>query len=197
MKRALDVTVAATALLLLSPLLCFVALLVKADSPGPVLFRQERVGRHGQTFRIRKFRTMVVQAPQLGPMVTPSTDPRVTHVGRWLRKYKLDELPQLIDVLVGDMSLVGPRPEVPRYVAQYPPGVREKVLSIRPGMTDEASLEFIDEGELLAGATDPERVYVERVLPIKLRYYVDYVERPGLARDLGILARTAMRIVWR
>jgi lipopolysaccharide/colanic/teichoic acid biosynthesis glycosyltransferase len=197
MKRTIDLVAAATGLVLLAPLLLVIGLLVKLDSPGPVLFRQERVGRDGRIFRIRKFRTMVADAPRLGGAITVGRDPRVTRIGHWLRRYKLDELPQLIDVLVGDMSLVGPRPEVPRYVAAYPPEARAKVLSVRPGLTDDAALAFIDESAMLAGATDPEREYVEKILPQKLRHYLEYVEHPSVARDLGILCRTLARVVWR
>jgi lipopolysaccharide/colanic/teichoic acid biosynthesis glycosyltransferase len=196
-KRAFDLLVAAAGLVLIAPLLTLIAIAVKLDSGGPVLFRQERVGRHGEIFRIRKFRSMVQDAPRLGASITVGRDPRITRVGHWLRRYKLDELPQLIDVLVGDMSLVGPRPEVPRYVALYPPEVRERVLSVRPGITDNASLAFIDENAQLAGAADPEKEYTERILPQKLRLYLDYVENQSFARDLAILGRTAARIVLR
>jgi len=196
-KRAFDLLVAAAGLVLVAPLLTLIAIAVKLDSGGPVLFRQERVGRHGEIFRIRKFRSMVQDAPRLGASITVGRDPRITRVGHWLRRYKLDELPQLIDVLVGDMSLVGPRPEVPRYVALYPPEVRERVLSVRPGITDNASLAFIDENAQLAGAADPEKEYTERILPQKLRLYLDYVENQSFARDLAILGRTAARIVLR
>jgi lipopolysaccharide/colanic/teichoic acid biosynthesis glycosyltransferase len=196
-KRAFDLLAAAAGLVLVAPLLTLIAIAVKLDSAGPVLFRQERVGRHGEIFRIRKFRSMVQDAPRLGASITVGRDPRITRVGHWLRRYKLDELPQLIDVLVGDMSLVGPRPEVPRYVALYPPEVRERVLSVRPGITDNASLAFIDENAQLAGAADPEKEYTERILPQKLRLYLDYVENQSFARDLAILGRTAARIVLR
>lgn len=194
-KRMFDLLAAAAGLVLIAPLLAMIAIAVKLDSPGPVLFRQERVGRHGESFRIRKFRTMVQDAPKLGGAITVGRDPRITRVGHWLRRYKLDELPQLIDVLVGDMSLVGPRPEVPRYVALYPPEVRERVLSVRPGITDNASLAFIDENAQLAGAEDPEKEYVERILPHKLGLYLDYVDNQSFGRDLSIIFRTALRIV--
>lgn len=196
-KRTFDLLAASIGLVLIAPLLLLIAIAVKRDSPGPVLFRQERVGRHGDTFRIRKFRTMVQDAPRLGGAITVGRDPRITRVGHWLRRYKLDELPQLIDVLVGDMSLVGPRPEVPRYVALYPPGIRERVLSVRPGITDNASLAFIDENARLAGAEDPEREYIEKILPHKLSLYLDYVDNPSFGRDLSILFRTAVRIILR
>lgn len=191
-KRVFDVVVAACALLLLSPLLVVVALVVKLDSPGPVFFRQERVGRHGVPFRIHKFRTMREGAA--GLQITVGADPRITRSGAWLRRTRLDELPQLIDVLAGDMSLVGPRPEVPRYVALYPADLRERALSVRPGITDPASIEFIDEAERLARAADPEREYVEVILPQKLRRAAEYAERATLASDLAVLWRTLGRL---
>jgi lipopolysaccharide/colanic/teichoic acid biosynthesis glycosyltransferase len=155
-----------------------------------VLFRQERVGRFGRIFRIHKFRTMVADAPERGLSITVGADPRITRAGAWLRHSKLDELPQLLDVLAGHMSLVGPRPEVPKYVALYPQALRDKVLSVRPGMTDPVSLQHADENRLLAHAADPEREYVEVLLPAKLRDAVAYAERATLWTDLQLLART-------
>lgn len=187
-KRTFDLVGACVALLLLAPLLLVVALVVKLDSPGPVFFRQERVGRHGRTFRIHKFRTMRSDAG--GPPLTVGADPRITPSGRWLRRTRIDELPQFIDVLAGSMSLVGPRPEVPRYVALYPPELRARALAVRPGITDPASLEFVDEAERLARAADPEREYVEVILPAKLRRAAEYAERATLATDLAVLWRT-------
>jgi lipopolysaccharide/colanic/teichoic acid biosynthesis glycosyltransferase len=187
-KRLFDIVGSALALLLLAPLLIVVALIVKLDAPGPVFFRQERVGRHGVPFRIHKFRTM--RADGGGLPLTVGDDPRITKSGRWLRRTRIDELPQFIDVLAGDMSLVGPRPEVPPYVALYPPGLRERALAVRPGITDPASLEFIDEAERLARAADPEREYVEVILPAKLRRAAEYAERATLATDLAVLRRT-------
>ncbi|MBK1614714.1 sugar transferase [Rubrivivax gelatinosus] len=187
-KRLFDLAGAAVALLLLSPLLLLAALVVKLDSPGPVFFRQERVGRGGVPFRIHKFRTMRAGAP--GLQITVGEDPRITRVGRWLRRTRVDELPQFIDVLQGTMSLVGPRPEVPRYVAFYPPGLRERVLSVRPGITDPVSLAYADESELLARAADPEREYVEVLLPRKLQAAAAYAERATLWTDLGVLLRS-------
>jgi lipopolysaccharide/colanic/teichoic acid biosynthesis glycosyltransferase len=169
-------------------LLLGIALWIRLDSPGPALFRQERVGRHGKPFRIHKFRTMRTDAP--GLPLTVGQDARITRAGHWLRSRRLDELPQLIDVLKGDMSLVGPRPEVPRYVQHYPPALREAVLSVRPGITDPASLAHLDESALLAQAADPERAYVEQVLPVKLAQQVAYAGSATLASDLRILLRT-------
>ncbi len=189
-KRLFDIVCAAVGLLLLSPLLVAVAVWVKLDSPGPVMFQQERVGRFGRTFRIHKFRTMRVDAPQLGPQITIGDDARITRTGRWLRATKVDELPQLWDVLRGAMSLVGPRPEVPRYVAMYPVELREVVLSVRPGITDPASLSFRNESELLARAEDPEREYVEVVMPMKLRLAANYVRNATLGGDIRLILAT-------
>ncbi|BAL97483.1 sugar transferase [Rubrivivax gelatinosus] len=187
-KRLFDLVGAAVALLLLSPLLLAAALAVKLDSPGPVFFRQQRVGRGGVPFRIHKFRTMREGVP--GLQITVGDDPRITRVGRWLRRTRIDELPQFIDVLQGTMSLVGPRPEVPRYVEFYPPELRERVLSVRPGITDPVSLAYADESELLARAADPEREYVEVLLPRKLQAAAAYAERATLWTDLGVLLRS-------
>ena len=194
-KRVFDLLGAAVALVLLAPLLAAIALWIKLDSPGPVLFRQQRVGRHGRPFAIRKFRTMVADAPMRGPQLTIGDDPRITRAGAFLRRAKLDELPQLIDVLAGHMSLVGPRPEVPSYVAQYPAELRDKVLAVRPGITDPVSLEFADESELLARAADPEREYVEVLLPKKLRAAAAYAEHANLATDLRVIGGT-LRVLW-
>lgn len=189
-KRLFDLVVAAFALLLLSPLLLALALWVRLDSSGPVFFRQERVGRHGVPFRIHKFRSMVADAPARGLALTVGADPRITRAGAVLRRTRLDELPQLFDVLQGTMSLVGPRPEVPKYVAFYPPELRDRVLSLRPGITDPSSLAYIDEAALLAAAADPEREYIEVVLPAKLRAAAAYAEQASLLTDLRVLLRT-------
>ena len=190
LKRAFDLLTACTGLLLLAPVLLSAAVWIKLDSPGPVLFRQERVGRGGRLFRIHKLRTMRQGGPASAPLITTQGDPRVTCAGRFLRKHRIDELPQLIDVLVGHMSLVGPRPEVPRYVAMYPPGLREAVLAVRPGITDPASLEFANESIFLAQASDPERAYVEEVLPRKLARQAAYAQEATLASDMVVLGRT-------
>ena len=194
LKRALDIGLAGLGLLVLAPLLAAVALLIRLESRGPVFFRQTRVGRHGEPFRIFKFRTME-HAPQGGgPQLTVAGDERITRVGAVLRRTKLDELPQLIDVLRGTMSLVGPRPEVPRYVEHYPPGDRERVLSVRPGITDFASLRYRDENALLARASDPEREYLDVILPSKLRYALDYVDHGSVAGDLRVLGLTVRTV---
>jgi lipopolysaccharide/colanic/teichoic acid biosynthesis glycosyltransferase len=196
-KRAFDLVVAALGLLLAAPLLALVALAIKGDTPGPVLFRQERVGRGGRTFRIHKFRTMVDDASARGPALTIGADARITRVGRFLRRSKLDELPQLFDVLAGTMSLVGPRPELPRYVALYPAALRDKVLAVRPGITDPVSLAFADESALLARSADPEREYVEVILPRKLNAAAEYAAHATLATDLVVIARTLRLVLQR
>lgn len=195
-KRLLDVVAASVGLLLLAPLLCVIALWVRLDSDGPALYRQTRVGQGGVHFQILKFRSMThARSPAAGtPQVTASSDPRITRAGRFLRRFKLDELPQLINVLRGDMSLVGPRPEVPKYVDLYPADARSEILSVRPGITDEAAIEFSDEGTILAGSADPERTYVEDILPRKIQHYRRYVRDQSLAGDLGIVFRTLLRI---
>jgi lipopolysaccharide/colanic/teichoic acid biosynthesis glycosyltransferase len=196
-KRLFDVVLAGLGLLLLAPLLLAIAAWIRLDSPGPVFFRQQRIGRHGVPFRIHKFRTMT-HAPLAvgGSLLTVGADARITRAGRFLRRTKLDELPQLLDVLAGTMSLVGPRPEVPRYVALYPPDVRAKVLSVRPGITDPASLMYRDESAVLARAADPERAYVEVVLPAKLKASIGYVEQASLLGDLRLIGRT-LQAMWR
>ena len=189
-KRLFDLLVASVLLVLLAPAGLVVALCIKRDSPGPVFFRQERVGRHGRLFRIHKFRTMVAAPAAGGPLLTVGADPRITALGHWLRRHRIDELPQLIDVLQGHMSLVGPRPEVPRYVALYPEALRERVLSVRPGITDPVSLAHADESERLARAEDPEREYVQVILPAKLQGAAAYAERATLWTDIGVLLRS-------
>ena len=195
-KRAMDLALTLAALPLALPLMAVIALWVRLDSPGPALFRQERVGRGGVPFRIHKFRTMHVDEGA-GPQLTAAGDARVTRAGRWLRRSKLDELPQLIDVLKGDMSLVGPRPEVPRYMALYDDDVRQQILSLRPGITDRAAIEFRDEERLLASASDPEAVYVQRIMPVKRRHYLDYVATHSLGGDLRILWDTLRAVFQR
>lgn len=195
LKRLFDLLASALGLIVLSPFFLLIAMAIKLDSEGAVFFRQERVGRLGRIFRIHKFRTMVTDAERNGLQITVGSDRRVTRVGELLRKYKLDELAQLIDVFAGDMSLVGPRPEVPRFVALYPPGIRDVVLSVRPGITDLASIRFKDENEILGNADDPQRAYIEQILPIKLGYYVQYVHGRTLVGDLKIIFATLVAIV--
>ena len=188
-KRLFDFAAALAGLLLLAPLMLVLAAWIKLDSAGPVLYRQRRVGRNGVPFRIVKFRTMHASAEDAG-LLSLADDARATRAGRLLRRHKLDELPQLFNVLRGEMSLVGPRPEVPRYVEHYPPAVRDIVLSVPPGITDWAAIHFRDEGEMLRRAADPERTYLLQVLPVKLDYYVRYVQQRSLRTDLRILFHT-------
>ncbi len=193
-KRSFDVLACSVGLIVLSPLLAVTAVAVKLSSPGPVFFRQERVGRGFRPFQMLKFRTMVVDAPKLGGQITASGDPRITRVGRVLRKLKLDELPQLINVVRGDMSLVGPRPEVPRYVEQFRDDYRE-ILRVRPGITDLASVKYRDESEQLAAAEDPEHEYVHHILPDKIELAREYTSRASLWFDLKLILQTLVRIV--
>ena len=189
-KRLLDLVLATLGLIALSPLLCVIALGIKWDSPGPVLFRQIRIGRLGRPFNVLKFRTMVVGAEIRGPMITVGGDSRITRSGVFLRRKKLDELPQLINVIRGEMSLVGPRPEVPEYVARYPSSVRGSVLSLRPGITDFAAIEFRDESKLLQASPDPQKTYVEEIIPAKLELHQKYIREQSLWLDLSLILRT-------
>lgn len=192
-KRAFDVIVSGATLAVLSPALAVIAALVKRDDPsGPVLFTQERVGQGGMPFRIHKFRTMRPDSP--GLQVTSDGDPRVTRIGAFLRKTKLDELPQLWDVLVGRMSLVGPRPEVPKYVGLWPEQLRDLILSVRPGITDPASVRWRNESEELAQAADPEAHYVEVLLPQKAAMYAEYVRTRSFWGDVVVLLKTAAAV---
>lgn len=193
-KRGLDVSAAAIGLILASPLLLLAALAVKLSSRGPVFFRQERMGRNFKPFRIFKFRTMVTDAPKLGAQITAGADPRVTAVGRFLRKSKIDELAQLMNVFVGDMSLVGPRPEVPKYVELFHDDYRD-VLKVRPGITDPASIKYRDESAILGQSSDPERTYVEEILPDKIAIARAYVAQQSFLGDVAILCRTLAAIV--
>lgn len=194
MKRGFDLVLALAGILLFWPLLVLVAIAVKLDSRGPVFFRQERVGRNFKTFGILKFRTMHAgQDEEEGPLITASGDKRVTGTGRFLRKYKLDELPQLINVLKGEMSLVGPRPEVGKYVEIFRPDY-ERLLKVRPGITDPASLGFSNEEDLLsAGGDREEDYYVRKILPEKIRLSSEYIEQMGFLADLKIILRTVLK----
>jgi lipopolysaccharide/colanic/teichoic acid biosynthesis glycosyltransferase len=197
LKRVFDIVFALCALLISVPVLLAAALWIKLDSRGPILFRQERVGLRGGTFAIYKFRTMRVGAAEEGPQITVESDLRITRAGVFLRKYKLDELPQFVNVLVGDMSVVGPRPEVSRYIALYPREARDLILSVRPGITDLASIAYRDEGAVLAAAEDPEELYVREILPAKLEHCCQYVRKRSLWLDLVIVWRTARVVLSR
>ena len=189
LKRFFDMTVAAVGLLLLSPLLVVVALLVRLTSRGPVFFRQERMGRAFRPFGIYKFRSMVQDAPKKGSLVTFGADPRITRVGHFLRAAKIDELPQLINVLMGDMSLVGPRPEVRKYAEMFREDFAE-ILRVRPGITDPASIKYRNEAEILGRSENPEKEYIEQVLPEKIRLAKEYAQNPSLWLDFVIILKT-------
>jgi lipopolysaccharide/colanic/teichoic acid biosynthesis glycosyltransferase len=193
LKRTFDILFASILLIALSPFLLMMALVVAFGSPGGAFFRQTRVGRLGQEFKLVKFRTMRVGSESGGQLTIGGRDPRITESGVLLRKTKLDELPQLWNVFVGDMSVVGPRPEVPRYVALYTVEQRE-VLSVRPGITGMASIDYIDENELLARSLDPEHAYIHEVMPAKLALDLRYVRTRSLGLDLRIIAATVKRV---
>jgi lipopolysaccharide/colanic/teichoic acid biosynthesis glycosyltransferase len=198
LKRCFDLTLAVGALLVLAPVMLITAVWIKIDSRGPVLFRQDRVGLNGKLFAIYKFRTMVADHEHVRHSgITVGADPRITRAGSLLRKYKLDELPQFINVLRGEMSLVGPRPEVPRYVATYPPKTRDQVLSVRPGITDLASIAYRNESELLGRAENPEAFYVQVILPKKLDICLQYIATRSLWLDITIIWRTILAILGR
>lgn len=190
MKRAIDLAIVIPGLVILSPLLLAIAVAVRLTSPGPVLFRQQRVGWHGRLFEILKFRTMVVDADRQGPQLTVLNDPRITPLGRLLRRTKLDELPQLLNVLCGDMSLVGPRPQIPSVVSHYPEDIHRVVFSVRPGITDPATLAYRNEEEMLAASENPQRCHIDRILPRKLDMYVHYVRCQSTTTDARILLQT-------
>jgi lipopolysaccharide/colanic/teichoic acid biosynthesis glycosyltransferase len=192
-KRAFDLLASGVGLFVASPLLALAALAVWLDSPGPVLFVQKRMGRNFRPFGIYKFRTMVADAEGRGGQITLGADPRITRVGRWLRRSKIDELPQLVNVLLGHMSLVGPRPEVPKFVEMFRDDYAY-VLSVRPGLTDPASMKYRDEAEQLAASSDPAREYAERILPDKIALARQYIAGATFAGDMGILLRTLVRI---
>ena len=196
MKRAFDLIVATLAVLVLLPLLLLLALAVALTSPGGAFFAQTRVGKGGTEFRLLKFRSMRPGSEAKGQLTVGGRDPRITAVGHFLRKTKLDELPQLFNILKGEMSLVGPRPEVPKYVALYSAEQRQ-VLQVRPGLTDYASLEYFEENALLGASENPEETYILEVMPAKLALNAKYIEDMGLGTDLKILLRTAVRIVGR
>lgn len=188
LKRLFDVVASGSGLVLLSPLLLALALAIKLGSPGPIFYRANRVGRYGTPFKLLKFRSMVINADRIGPAVTGAADPRITRVGRFLRRTKLDELPQLINVLRGEMSVVGPRPEDPRYVVLYTDEQRQ-VLNVRPGITSPASIAYRNEEAMLVG-DDWEKYYVEQIMPAKLAVDLEYARNAGLWRDVRVILGT-------
>ena len=194
-KRLFDLLVGGGVLIVAAPILLIVVLLLLLRRDGPVLFRQTRVGRHGEPFTLYKFRTMRPASGDTGKQITVGADSRITPIGGVLRKTKLDELPQLWNVVCGEMSLVGPRPETPEFVANYPPQLRDIVLSVRPGITDLASIKYRNESDLLAAAPDPIAYYEEVILPDKLRIAAAYVKKRSILGDVGIIAQTLVVVI--
>ena len=196
MKRLFDITVSVIAILVLMPLWIVLSILIMVDSTGGVVYRQERIGRNGKPFLIVKFRTMTVDADNFNQLLTVGDqDIRITRVGYYLRKFKLDELPQLINVLKGEMSLVGPRPEVAKYVNQYNSQQR-KVFTVKPGITDYASIKYANENELLEQYDDPEKAYIQQIMPDKLHLNLLYIENHGMLTDLKILIKTLFKLLY-
>lgn len=192
-KRIFDLFFTLIGLPFLLPFLAIIALMIKLEDGGPVFFIQRRIGYKGKPFYMWKFRTMVIDAEKNGSLITVGNDPRITRVGYFLRKYKLDEFPQLLNVLKGEMSLVGPRPEVEKYVMLYNSEQR-KVLNIIPGMTDPASIKYVNENEILAQAKDPEKIYIEKVMPEKIKLNLEYAEKATCWSDFLIIIKTFFRI---
>ncbi|TGY41476.1 sugar transferase [Clostridium sartagoforme] len=191
-KRIFDFVASFVGCIIISPIYIVIALLIKLDSKGPVFFKQKRVGQFGKEFEILKYRTMVVDAEKIGKQITVGKDSRITKIGHILRKYKLDELPQLFNVLKGDMSLVGPRPEVPKYVELYNDKERE-VLNVKPGITDFASIEYRDENELLGTVENPEEYYIDVIMKHKLKLNLKYINNNNIFIDIGIIFKTILK----
>ena len=192
-KRFFDLIFSALGLIIASPLLAILSLAIKISSPGPVFFRGERIGKNGNPFKIYKFRSMVENAEELGGPSTASDDPRLTKIGLFLKKFQLDELPQLINVIRGQMSFVGPRPEVKMYVDMMTEEERNTILSVSPGMTDLASLWNFHEGEILKGSADPEKTYLEKIRPEKIRLQIKYVKERSFLLDIKIILKTILK----
>lgn len=193
-KRIFDIIMSLIGIIILSPLLIIVSIAIKISSPGNILFLQKRVGKNGEEFNIYKFRTMVSNAEKLGKQITVGNDSRITKVGAFLRKFKIDELPQLFNVFNGDMSFVGPRPEVPKYVALYTKEQR-KVLSIRPGITDMASLRYRDENDILGKVDNPEEYYINVIMQDKLKLNLEYIEKSNIIFDISLILKTIIKCI--
>jgi lipopolysaccharide/colanic/teichoic acid biosynthesis glycosyltransferase len=193
-KRLFDIICSFLGLVVLSPVILVLAIIIKVSAPGPVFYIASRIGRKGKPFRMFKFRTMVVNADQIGGPSTASDDPRLTSIGLFLKKFQLDEVPQLFNVLMGDMSLVGPRPEVKMYVDIMTDEEKSVILSVRPGLTDFASLWNFHEGEILKGSDDPEKAYMEKIRPEKIRLQIKYVKEKSLLTDIKIIFQTIVKI---
>jgi len=194
-KRLFDIIFSLIGLVITSPIFLAVSYLVRKDSEGPIFYRPKRSGLHGGVFTMYKFRTMVINADKIGGPSTAGDDPRLTKVGKILRRYKLDELPQFINIFKGDMSFVGPRPEIPSEVDLYDPKIKEKVLSVKPGLTDLASLADLHEEEILMGSADPHKTYREKIQPQKIRLQLEYIEKKSFWLDIKILFRTVLNIL--
>ncbi|MCD2502379.1 sugar transferase [Clostridium sp. NSJ-145] len=193
-KRIFDFFLALIGIIVISPILIIVSIAIKLDSPGKVMFLQRRVGRYGKEFNIYKFRTMIPNAEKVGKQITVGKDNRITKVGAFLRKYKIDELPQLFNVLKGEMSLVGPRPEVPKYVALYTEE-QKKVLSVRPGITDLASLKYSDENDILGKVDNPEEYYINVIMKDKLNLNLEYIEKSNVFFDISLIIKTIIKCI--
>lgn len=196
LKRLLDILFSLAGIVILSPVLLVVAILVKKEDGGPVYYNGTRVGQNGRAFKMHKFRTMVLNADKIGGSSSADDDPRITRIGKKLRKYKLDELPQLFNVLKGEMSFVGPRPEVPLYVNMFTEQEMQ-ILSVKPGITDWASLWNSDEGAILAGSADPEKDYLEKIRPEKIKLQLKYVREHSLLTDFSVIIQTLLKIIGR
>lgn len=196
LKRVFDIVASAFGIIILFPFFVFFAIWIKLDSKGDVFFRQTRVGLNGQLFRIHKFRTMAVNSEAKGGL-TVGNDVRVTKAGKFLRKSKIDELPQLIDVFLGKMSLVGPRPEIEEFMNLYEADIRQKILSVKPGITDKASIEMVDENEILGQYDNPRQAYIDIIMPLKAKYYIDYANNHSVLGDVKIILMTIKKIIIR
>ncbi|BFU60219.1 MULTISPECIES: sugar transferase [Rodentibacter] len=194
MIRFFDFILSLIGLIIFSPIFIILVIWIKLDSKGPIFYKQIRIGLYGKEFELFKFRSMVMDADKKGLITVGGCDPRVTRSGYFIRKYKLDELPQLINVLVGDMSLVGPRPEVRKYVELYN-NEQRKVLSIKPGITDYASIEYMDENEILGKSNDPEKIYIEKIMPEKIKYNMKYIQNKNLFEYFKIIFLTMLKII--
>lgn len=194
LKRLFDIVASFFALVILSPILLLIAILINFDSPGGVFYRQERIGKNGRPFHLYKFRSMKISSDKKGLITVGNRDSRITGIGYYLRKYKLDELPQLFNILLNDMSIVGPRPEVSKYVELYNKEQR-KVLSVKPGLSDLASIKYFNENELLAESIDPEALYIKEIMPAKLRLNLEYLSKKSFMFDMGIIGQTILKIL--
>lgn len=194
-KRSFDFLCASAGVIVLLPALIFIACWIKCDSKGPIFFKQKRVGQFGKPIEVYKFRSMIIDAESKGLKITVGKDPRITRSGKFIRKYKIDELAQLINVINGSMSLVGPRPEVQEYIDEYPAGIKGRVLTVKPGITDIASIEFKDENAMLEGVSNPNEVYIKDILPIKQQYYLQYIDEQSFLLDLKLIFKTIIAII--